>query len=206
MAEANKAGGVSGVVLAGGKSSRMGTAKALLPFDDTPLIVHIVTGLKRLFAEVIVVAAADQQLPPLPATVVHDDVAYQGPVGGLCYGLAAVREEAAFVTSCDSVFLNPSLVLHLVSRLDDYDVVVPQWDGRLQPLHAVYRRAVLPLLQTQLARGDLRPVSLFDKVRTLRVEEDEIRRLDPEGASFFNMNTPEQYSDALERWSHAHTS
>src|SRR4051812_47387689 len=86
------------VVLAGGRSSRMGTPKALLLFDGEPLIVHIVAALRDLFAEVVVVAAPGQQLPPMRVTMVRDDVAYQGPVGGICYGLRAGRGDVSFVT------------------------------------------------------------------------------------------------------------
>jgi molybdopterin-guanine dinucleotide biosynthesis protein A len=188
------------IVLAGGRSSRMGTPKALLPFDNQPLIVHIVGTLRRLFPEVVVVAAPGQDLPSMPVTLVRDEVAYQGPVGGIYYGLTAASGDAAFVTSCDSAFLNSDLISHLVSQISQHDVVVPHWQGRFQPLHAVYRRSLLPLLEGQLARGELRPVHLFDKVRTRRIDEDEIRRFDPEGWSFFNMNTPEEYAAALERW------
>jgi molybdopterin-guanine dinucleotide biosynthesis protein A len=193
--------GATAIVLAGGRSSRMGTPKALLLFDNTPLIVHIVSTLQPLFAEVVVVAAAGQDLPSIPVTLVRDEVAYQGPVGGICYGLKAARGSLCFVTACDSAFLNPRLITHLVSQIPEHDVVVPHWQGRFQPLHAVYRRSVLPLLEAQLARGELRPVALFEKVRTRRVEEDEIRRFDPDGSSFFNMNTPEDYAAARQRWS-----
>ena len=189
------------IILAGGRSSRMGTPKALLPFGNEPLIVHIVAALRRLFAEVVVVAAPGQDLPSMPITLVRDEVAYQGPVGGIFYGLTAAGGDVSFVTSCDSAFLNADLIAHLLSQIVQHDVVVPHWQGRLQPLHAVYRRSLLPLLEGQLARGELRPVYLFDKVRTLRIDEDEIRRFDPEGSSFFNMNTPEEYAEALKRWS-----
>jgi molybdopterin-guanine dinucleotide biosynthesis protein A len=190
------------IVLAGGRSSRMGTAKALLLFDNEPLIVHVVAALQRRFGEVVVVTAPGQDLPSLPVTLVSDEVAYQGPVGGIYYGLTAASSDAAFVTSCDSVFLNIDLISHLLSQISDHDVVVPHWEGRFQPLHAVYRRSVLPLLAGQLERGELRPVHLFDKVRLRRIDEDEIRRFDPEGSSFFNMNTPQDYAEALTRWSH----
>src|SRR5882762_3335541 len=189
------------IVLAGGRSSRMGTSKALLLFDDEPLIVHVVATLQRLFADVVVVAAPGQDLPSMPVRLVSDEVAYQGPVGGIYYGLMATGSDAAFVTSCDSVFLNIDLIAHLLDQLPEHDVVVPHWQGRFQPLHAVYRRSVSPLLAEQLARGQLRPVHLFDKVRLRRVDEDEIRRFDPEGVSFYNMNTPEDYAEALKRWS-----
>ena len=193
----------SAIVLAGGKSSRMGTSKALLLFDGEPLIVHVVATLRRIFDDIVVVAAPGQDLPSMPVTLVRDDVAYQGPVGGICYGLRAARGECSFVSSCDSVFLNERLIAHLVKQIAGCDVVVPHWQGRFQPLHAVYRGTVLPLLEEQLARGELRPVYLFDKVKTCRIDEEEIRRLDPDGASFFNMNTPEDYAEASKRWDEA---
>ena len=112
----------------------MGTPKALLAFDSEPLIVHIVRHLQPLFKEVIVVAAPGMQLPIMPVRLVHDDVAFQGPVGGILYGLKAASEEFAFVTSCDSAFLHTPLISHLLSRRAGYDVVVPRWEGRLQPL------------------------------------------------------------------------
>jgi molybdopterin-guanine dinucleotide biosynthesis protein A len=189
------------IVLAGGRSSRMGSPKALLLFDNEPLIVHVVAALRRLFADVVVVAAPGQDLPSMPVTLIRDDVAYQGPVGGIYYGLKAGGGEVSFVTACDSAFLSSRLISHLVSQIPEHDVVVPHWQGRFQPLHAVYRRSVVPLLEQQLARGELRPIYLFDKVRTRRVDEEEIRLFDPEGLSFFNMNTPEDYSEALKRWS-----
>jgi molybdopterin-guanine dinucleotide biosynthesis protein A/molybdopterin converting factor small subunit len=182
----------------------MGTPKALLPFDGQPLIVHVVAALRALFDDIVVVAAPGQELPALPVTLVRDEVAYQGPVGGITYGLRAASADVCFVTACDSAFLNRRLIAHLMSRIDGCDAVVPYWEGRAQPLHAVYRRSVLPLLEAQLARGELRPVSLFAKVSTCRIEEDEIRRFDAGGASFFNMNTPEDYAEAVRRWESAH--
>jgi molybdopterin-guanine dinucleotide biosynthesis protein A/molybdopterin converting factor small subunit len=178
----------------------MGRPKALLPFDGAPLISHIVRSLQHLFPDIVVVAAPDQELPHLAVTVVRDEVAYQGPVGGIYYGLRASVGEFCFVTSCDIAFLNAPLISYLLSQISNYDVVVPYWENRFQPLHAVYRRSVLSLLKEQIERGELRPIFLYDKVRTRKVQEDEIRRFDPEGLSFLNMNTPEDYEEALKRW------
>jgi molybdopterin-guanine dinucleotide biosynthesis protein A len=199
--EAEVSTDVTAVVLAGGRSSRMGTSKALLLFDGEPLIVHVTATLQRLFSDVIVVAAPGQELPAIRARIVRDEVAYQGPVGGIYYGLTGSAADVSFVVSCDSAFLNTQLISYLVSQISGHDVVVPHWQARFQPLHAVYRRSVLPHLEAQLVRGELRPVYLFDKVRTRRIDDDEIRRFDPEGWSFFNMNTPEDYARALEHWS-----
>jgi molybdopterin-guanine dinucleotide biosynthesis protein A/molybdopterin converting factor small subunit len=205
MVEANLQGnepitGASAIVLTGGRSSRMGKPKALLLFDNEPLIVQISRRLKYLFDEVVIVAAPEQELPSLPAKLVRDEVAYQGPVGGIYYGLRAAGGECCFVTSCDVAFLKSSLISYLMSQIANHDVVVPYWEGRFQPLHAVYRRSVLPWLKEQLDRGELRPIYLFDKVRTRKIAEDEIRRFDPEGLSFLNMNTPADYEEALKRW------
>jgi len=189
------------VVLTGGKSSRMGRSKALLPFDDEPLIAHTIRRLGRIFAETVVVAAPDQELPPLPVALVHDQVAYQGPVSGIYNGLKAATKEVCFVTSCDAPFLNLTLIAHLLSQISEWDVVVPFWQERFQPLHAVYRRSVAPLLREQLDRGELRPIFLYDKVRTRKIDEGEIRRLDPEGLSLLNMNSPGDYDAALQLWS-----
>ena len=190
----------SAIVLTGGKSSRMGQPKALLPFDGEPLIAHTVRLLQTTFADIVVVTAPDQELPPLPVMVTRDEVAYQGPVGGIFYGLQVAREELCFVTSCDAPFLNLALISHLLVLASEYDVVVPYWQDRLQPLHAVYRRSVAPLLQEQLKRGELRPIFLYKKVRTREVREDESRHFDPEGLSFRNMNKPEDYQEALLLW------
>jgi len=189
------------VILAGGKSSRMGRPKALLLFDGEPLIAHVVRKLGNIFPEIIVVAAPDQELPPLPVKLARDDVAYQGPVSGIYHGLKASTREICFVTSCDAPFLNLALVSHLLSQISDFDVVVPFWQERFQPLHAVYRTSVAPLLKDQLERGELRPIFLYDKVRTRKIHEDEIRGLDPEGLSFLNMNSPADYDTALQLWS-----
>jgi len=188
------------IILTGGKSSRMGRPKALLPFDGEPLVAHVVRSLKKLFAEAVVVAAPEQELPKLPALLARDQVAYQGPVSGIYHGLKTATQEICFVTSCDAPFLNLDLIAHLVSQISDCDVVVPYWQERFQPLHAVYRRSVAPLLREQLDRGELRPISLYPKVRTREIHEDEIRRLDSEGLSFLNMNSPEDYDAALARW------
>jgi molybdopterin-guanine dinucleotide biosynthesis protein A len=199
MSKKNPTDERSAIILAGGRSSRMGQAKALLPFDGEPLIAHIVRSFKELFADVVVVIAPDQVLPALPVTVVRDEVDYRGPVSGIYHGLNAAKGEASFVGSCDIPFLNLSLISHLVSQVHNHDVVVPYWAGRYQPLFALYRKSVVPFLRDQLLRDELRPIFLFDKVRTRKIDEAEIRRFDPEGLSFLNMNTPADYQAALQR-------
>jgi molybdenum cofactor guanylyltransferase len=190
----------SAIILAGGKSSRMGSPKCLLPFDGEPLIAHLVHRLRSLFVEVIVVAAPEQELPTLAVKLVRDEVAFQGPVGGIYYGLQAASEDTCFVTACDVPFLNLSTVEFLLAARGAADVAVAHWDGRLQPLFAVYRRSVLPFLKQQLAAGELRPTLLYEKVATKIVSAAQLSGVDAQGLSFININLPQDYQSALRRW------
>ena len=190
----------SAIILAGGRSSRMGMSKALLPFDGEPLIAHLVNRIAPLFSELIVVGAPGQDLPTTQARIVRDDVAYQGPLAGIAYGLRSLVGPSAFVTSTDAGFLKQELVAHLISRLGGNEAVVPRWEGRLQPLVAVYSRRVLGSIEAQLAEGDLTLLHLFDRLKPVYVDDSEIRRFDPDGESFISINTPLEYERAVARW------
>lgn len=125
---------------------------------------------------------------------------HQGPVGGIYYGLRAAAEEVSFVSACDAPFLNVALIEFLLARLGDADVGVPFWQERLQPLHAVYRKSVLPFLKQQFDEGQLRPTQFYDKVKTRVIAAAELSAVDPAGLGSININTPWQYHDALQRW------
>jgi MobA-like NTP transferase domain len=129
---------------------------------------------------------------------VEDEEPGLGPVAGLMAGLSSVTSPLAFAVSCDAPFIDPRIVAHLVSRCQPpYAVVVPLWEGRPQPLHAVYRADNAPILRRLLAAGRRRPVDLFAEVPTLEVSEAEIRALDPDGLTFMNTNTLEEWERAL---------
>jgi molybdopterin-guanine dinucleotide biosynthesis protein A len=186
------------VILAGGKSSRMGRPKAWLPFHGQPMLTRVLSRLAPLFEERVVVRALGQELPEVEARFVEDEEPGLGPLAGLAVGLAAVTHPLAFAVSCDAPFVDPRVVAHLVVRCQPpYAAVVPLWEGRLQPLHAVYRADNAPILRRLLAAGRRRPVDLFTEVPTLEVPEAEIRALDPDGLIFMNTNTPEDWERAL---------
>jgi molybdopterin-guanine dinucleotide biosynthesis protein A len=196
------------VLLVGGRSSRMGRPKAGLLFDGEPLLAHLLRRLARAFPAIVVVRAPGQDLAIPSASVIgasslvvaEDRVTDQGPVAGICAGLAAVRQPLAYVVTCDVPFLDPGLGVWMVSLVEGYDVVVPEWEGRLNPLQAVYRTRVLPVVEAQLAEGRRRLMDLYERVAVRKVSEAEIRAHDPEGRTFFNMNTPEEYERALSLW------
>ena len=187
----------SGIVLAGGESRRMGRPKALLPFAGEILIVRVLKRLSVVTDEQVVVAAPGQDLPDLPARLVRDPEPHRGPVAGLAVGLAAARAPRAFVTSCDSPFLSLDLVRWMLAESAGWDVVVPEWEGRLNPLHAVYATALAGTYRRLLDAGRSRPVDAYPEARVRVVREEEIRRLDPLGRSLTNMNSPEEYERAL---------
>jgi molybdopterin-guanine dinucleotide biosynthesis protein A len=190
-----------GVVLAGGKSTRMGAAKATLPFGPETMLQRVVRLLGTTVSPIVVVAARDQELPALPAGVIvtHDEREARGPLEGLRAGLKAMPEsvDAAYVTSCDVPLLVPAFVAHMLGLLGEHDIAVMEIDGFTHPLSAVYRRSVLPQVESLLAQDRLRPVFLFDAVRTRRVSPDEMRAADPDLRTLRNLNTREDYDAAL---------
>ena len=189
-----------GIVLCGGKSTRMGTSKALLPFGPESMLQRVVRLLDEVVAPIVAVAAAGQTLPDLPPDVIvtRDEHEGRGPLEGLRAGLKALpaHVEAAYVTSCDVPLLVPGFVQQMLAFAHGYDIAVMEIDGFPHPLSAVYRRSTLPLVETLLAENRLRPVFLFDAVRTRRVRPEEMTA-DPELRTLWNLNTREDYEKAL---------
>jgi molybdenum cofactor guanylyltransferase len=192
---------VGGIVLAGGQSTRMGTAKALLPFGPETMLQRVVRLLATTVSPIVTVAAREQELPPLPAAIIvaRDERDARGPLEALRAGLKALPDsvDAAYVTSCDVPLLVPAFVEHMLSLLGEHDIAVMEIDGFTHPLSAVYRRTVLPHVESLLARDRLRPIFLFDAVRTRRVSPDEMRVADPDLRTLRNLNTREDYEAAL---------
>ena len=186
------------IILAGGRSRRMGRSKAFLPFGDETLLARLVRIYAGWFQEVLVAAAPEQELPEVPARVVRDAVLDQGPLAGICGGLRAAGSATCFVASCDHPFPDLRVAENLMAALDAFDICVPRWEGHLQPLFAGYRRSVLALAEAQLARGELRPIRLFEGARTRILEPLEISALDPDGRSMLDVNEPGTYQKALE--------
>ena len=192
--------GQAGIVLCGGKSTRMGTSKALLPFGPETMLQRVVRILGEVVTPIVVVAAVDQELPELPHGVIvtRDENDARGPLEGLRAGLKAVPSEveAAYVTSCDVPLLVPGFVRQMIDLARDYDIAVMEIDGFTHPLSAVYRRATLPRVEDLLANNRLRPVFLFEAVKTRRVSPGEMTA-DPDLLTLRNLNTREDYQRAL---------
>jgi molybdopterin-guanine dinucleotide biosynthesis protein A len=161
----------------------------------------VVRLLATIVSPIVVVAAPQQSLPELPAdvTVTRDEQEGRGPLEGLRAGLKALPAtvELAYVTSCDVPLLVPGFVRQMIDLLGDHDIAVMEIDGFPHPLSAVYRRDTLPHVETLLAQDRLRPVFLFGAVRTRRVQPGEMTGVDPQLLTLRNLNTREDYLDAL---------
>lgn len=190
----NTRSNLTALLLAGGQSSRMGVNKALLPFGNTTVLEFIITRLRQVCAEVILVTTPQQPYAHLAVKKVFDVIEGKLSLGGVYSGLLQSPAEVNFVCGCDMPFIAPELVRYLMMQLADYDAVVPQLEGFFEPLCAVYRKTCLPFIAAQLQTPELRLTSWFARARIRVVSQQELRASDPELRSFINMNTPEDYA------------
>ena len=198
----------AGIVLAGGRSSRMGSPKAALEWHGSTLLRRV-TGIvaRSVDGPVVAVSAPGQALPPLDRAVevVADRREGRGPLQGLAAGLAAIdgRAEIAYVSSTDVPLLHPAFVQRVLRVLDEQvDVVLPEVGGYRQPLSAAYRTGLLRTVEELIAAGRTAPAFLFERSRVLHLGEsdllkdDALNRLDPGLASVSDLNEPADYERA----------
>ncbi len=197
----------SAVILAGGRSRRMGRPKATLPFGNATILEHLIEELRAAFDDFVIVSAPRDQEPysiedllksqEVAITLVRDRTAFAGPVPALISGLHAARHSVAFVCSCDLPLLQHSIAHTLVGMLGEFDAVVPVIDGREQPLCAAYRRSCADIIEKLLNNGEQRLTAIVQQLPIRRVGEAELRLIDSDLRSFSNVNTPEEYARAL---------
>lgn len=185
--------GVSGVILAGGKSSRMGSNKALLPYKGGRFIEAIHRQLSEIFEEVLLVTNNPEQYEFLPCRKVADLFPGAGALAGIHSGLYHSGNPAIFAVACDMPYLNNELVRHLAGRADAGSVLIPEGPAGLEPLHAVYGKGCLAAIEETLIHGEKRILSFFDRVNIIKINTEQIAGFDPSFASFSNINTPEEY-------------
>ncbi|MBN2003564.1 MAG: molybdenum cofactor guanylyltransferase [Anaerolineae bacterium] len=186
----------SGIVLAGGSSQRMGMDKRFLTIQTQPLVVWVVERLRALVDEVIVAALDPAILDGIAARVVTDVYPGQGVLAGLHAGMAAAQSEWAIAVAGDMPLLNPDLLRAMMRLAEDgeADILVPQWHGELEPLHALYRpSACAPAAEAALRAGKRRIVAFYPDVRVHIMPQADVAQIDPTGRSFFNVNTPEDW-------------
>lgn len=184
---------VAGVILAGGESSRMGRNKALLEVNGERMIETAYRRMAELFDEVLLVTNTPESYDFIPCRKIADIHPGMGPLGGIHAALSSSVAERAFVIACDMPGLNPRLIRELCGIEGGGDVVIPETPGGLEPLHAVYSKSCLPKMEQMLFAGERRILSFFDLAQVRLVPRGRIAALDPEYASFRNINTQEDY-------------
>ena len=187
---------VSGIILAGGKSRRLGVDKTTLPWppgnpEGRTMLDHTVDKLRLVCAEVIVVGYRGERPLPDRARAVSDAFPDSGPLGGLCAGLEAARNEHALALPVDMPFLSIELLERLIEQPRDYDVLAPVYN-LVQTLHAIYSKRCAEVIRRRLADGQRSMIGLLEdpEIDVRYVEQAEVERLDPGGRSFANLNTP----------------
>lgn len=193
---------VTGIILAGGRSRRLGRDKAVEPFGGQPLIRRVIERVAPLTSEIVVVVADSARGDSLPLDADHrialDIFPEGGSLGGIFSGLTAASNQWGLVVACDMPFLNSGLLKHMLAQREDWDAVVPQPGSFPEPTHALYSRACLPYMETRLRANDLKISGFFDQVRVRYLAQEEIETFDPALHSFFNVNSPEDLERARE--------
>lgn len=186
--------GVAGVILAGGKSSRMGRNKALLPYNGTPLIESVYRVMAELFEKVAIVTNSPDEYAFLPCPKIPDIHVGKGSIAGIHAGLTWSPEERLFVVGCDMPFLEKELIRHLADLSAGVSGVVPSTPGGFEPLHAVYAKCLLPLLDEALTADRKRIIDLIPLMKARVIPAAEVAAISPQFRSFINLNTPEDYN------------
>jgi molybdopterin-guanine dinucleotide biosynthesis protein A len=183
---------MTSIILAGGKSSRLGRNKALQVIDGRSLIQWVVDGLSIFSTEIIIVTASGETIPcysTVEIKTVADIYPEKGPLVGIYSGLISSSSSRAVAVGCDTPFLSVSLLRYMTQIHSVYDVVVPRIKNKLEPLCAVYSENCSNPIQRLLEQDELRIDRLFTMIKVKYIEEDEVNRYDPEHLSFFNINS-----------------
>jgi molybdopterin-guanine dinucleotide biosynthesis protein A len=183
----------SGVILAGGRSKRFGGRnKAFIQIGGKRIIDRQLEVYRRLFDQIILVTNDPVTYMDVDALIVSDHYGQRSSLNGLHAGLFAAAHDYVFCSACDTPFVNDALISCLLEHIDSKaDIIIPSTVSGFEPMFAVYKKTCLPAMVWQLERDLLKIQGIFRKVRVKTVDESELRAIDPQLNSFFNINTPE---------------
>ena len=185
---------VTGIVLCGGRSTRMGQDKGLMSFGDETMRERVLRRVAEVAEAVIVVGRTDQ-----PGNTLHDAIEDQGPLAGIAAGLAASTTDLNIVVACDLPLVRPAVLKRLIDSIGDADIAVAIVDGHPSVLCGVYRSRLAAAAQTLLDSGERRVKALLDHLKIVRVNASALIDIDPDLDSFFSVDTPEKHAEALRR-------
>lgn len=193
--------GITIAINAGGKSSRMGTDKALVPLAGKPMIEHVLARVVQINAfHTFLITNHPAKYAHLKLPMVGDVIPDKGSLGGIFTALHHSPSEYTLMLACDMPFLNVDLLRHMISlsaETDEaYDVIVPLHNDHPQGLHAIYRQTCQPPIRTRIEANRLKVIGFYEDMRVRYLEPTEWGQIDPDGLSFFNVNTPEDLQTA----------
>jgi molybdopterin-guanine dinucleotide biosynthesis protein A len=190
----------SGIILAGGKNTRIGKNKAFIQLPTgVTILQNTLNVLQKIFPEIIIVTNQKEaylkynvQANACPSgQVVEDLIKESGPIGGIFTGLCHSTSKRNFVVACDMPFVNPAVIRLLLDEGESHDVVIPEINGEVEPLCAVYSKNCIPVMFEHLQKQNLKMRQVLSKLQVKKIGTEEIDRLDPGHLSFFNINTEE---------------
>ncbi|MDD3268705.1 MAG: molybdenum cofactor guanylyltransferase [Syntrophomonadaceae bacterium] len=187
----------SGIILAGGKSSRMHFNKAFARLTTETVIEILVKKFKVHFDETIIISNDPELYSELGVKVYTDIYARLGPVAGIHSALSHANNDAVFLLGCDMPFVNFETIDYMLGKLNGYDSVVPEIKGRIQPTAAIYHRKSLPIFARHLEENKLKLTLIFNEMDALILEENDLQRFGKTEESFFNINDQEALEKAI---------
>lgn len=182
---------ITGVILSGGRNTRMGVNKAFLEIGPLRMMDQTLDIFRRLFSEILIVT--NEPLSYLEfddAALVTDIYKDKGPLGGIYTGLFYAKNPLVFACPCDMPFLHEDFIAYMIRQAGKHDIVVPELSEGYQPLHAIYSRNCLPSIKRLLLMDKLKITGFYRDMRVLAIGEEQIRPFNPDGRLFSNLNTP----------------
>ena len=188
---------ITAAILAGGKSSRMGSDKSFAVLNNKSIFQYVLNCIRELGIPTILITNSPDKYATYALPMYQDSVPDQGALGGLYTAIQKSETDFTLCVACDMPFLNVNLLKYLLQLCTpDWDVVVPRIGERPEAIHAVYRKTCLEAIKAQLAAGKLKASGFFNQVRVCYVDEEVIRQFDPDLRSFMNVNTPDDLETA----------
>ena len=186
---------MTGIILAGGKNSRMGTNKAFLEINGIRLIDNILAIYQKIFSEIIIVTNDPLSYTEFSDTIIVTDIYKEkGALGGIYTGLFYATFDYSFVAACDMPFLNEDFIIYLTGQADNkHDIIVPELTEGFQPLHAIYSKNCLSHIKKLLSVDKLKIAGFYKEVRLFPISEEKIKPFNQDGRLFLNINTPEEF-------------
>lgn len=187
---------LSVAILAGGESRRMGRDKGLVKLESTPLVEHVYSAAKELGLEVFIATNRPHDYSFLGLRTVTDRPPLRASLVGLRTALEAARTERVLVLACDMPLVRPRLIKHMAGRSTTADALIPRFNGQLQPFLAIYKHACIEKVETTLEDDELEMQAFLRRLRLEEISEAEVRKHDPQGLSFLNVNTEDDLVNA----------